>query len=130
VKRLRVAACGINCEECNLYKVTVEQDMKAAESMVDWFKGQGWIGENEGAEAIMKKSPLCKGCWDITDDCFWKCGCYKIDFRTCCQRRQIDHCGQCSEFPCAYYKKWVEMYEGNQKAMEYLLSLGDKFGNE
>lgn len=75
MEKSKSAACGIDCNECGQYKITMEYDMKAAESLVEWFRSRGWIGENEGAEAIMKKAPLCRGCWNITDDCFWKYGC-------------------------------------------------------
>ena len=49
----RLAACGVDCTKCAQYKVTVEQDLTAAETLVEWFKSEGWIGENEGAEAVM-----------------------------------------------------------------------------
>ena len=120
---IKMAACGIDCKECASYKVTVEQDLKAAELLVEWYKSCGWIEKSEGAEAVMKKSPLCKGCWNSTDDCFFKCGCNNIDFRICCKGKQINHCGECSEFPCEHYKEWVSWGEHHQKAMEYLLSL-------
>ena len=119
----RMAACGIDCGECAQYKVTMEHDLKAAESLAGWFRSQGWIGKNENAEAVMKKTPLCKGCWNITDDCFWRCGCGNIDFRKCCEEKHIKHCGDCAGFPCENYRKWVEMHEHHKKAMEYLLSL-------
>ena len=120
MEKLRMAACGIDCNECNLYKITMEQDIKAAESVVGWFKSRGWIGEDEGAEAVMNKNPLCTGCWNITDDCFWKCGCHNIDFRICCNERQINHCGECSDFPCEDYSAFAV---GHEKAMERLLSI-------
>lgn len=116
------AACGIDCAACGQYKVTMHKDLKAAESMVDWFKSQGWIGENEGPEAILAKAPLCKGCWDITDDCFWKCGCGARDFRVCCTEKQINHCGECAEFPCANYREWTTWHESHEQAMQRLLS--------
>jgi len=118
-----MAACGIDCTECAQYKVTTEQDLKAAESLAEWFRGQGWIGENEGAEAVMKKAPLCYGCWDITEECFWQCGCGSRDFRSCCKEKQISHCGECCDFPCGHYKEWVSWTEHHEKAMEHLLSL-------
>lgn len=118
----KLAACGIDCGACGQYKVTMEQDITAAGQLVPWFRSQGWIGENEGAEAVMKRTPLCRGCWDITEDCFWVCGCGSRDFRICCKGKQINHCGECSEFPCEDYKKWVDWHESHKKAMENLLS--------
>lgn len=86
---MKIAACGIDCNECGQYEVTVGHDMEAAESLVEWFKSREWIGENEGAEAVMKKTPLCKGCWNITDDCFWKYGCGggNCDILKCCSEK-------------------------------------------
>ena len=123
MNELKMAACGLDCSECNQYKVTTQHDAKAAESLVVWYRSMGWIGESEGAEAVMKKAPLCKGCWNSTEDCFFKCGCANIDFRVCCKERQIDHCGQCGDFPCEHYKTWGYWHESHEKAMEHLMSL-------
>jgi len=130
MNQIKIAACGIDCSECAQYKVTMHNDAQAAELLVDWFKSQGWIAENEGVEAVMKKSPLCKGCWNITDDCFWKCGCGKIDFRVCCTEKKIAHCGECGDFPCGHYVKWTEMHESHVKAMERLKALKTEASND
>ena len=50
MEKLGLAACGIDCSECASYKVTMNQDLNAAESLVEWYRGQGWIGQNEGVE--------------------------------------------------------------------------------
>ena len=123
MNQFKMAACGISCEECGLYKITKENDIESAKLLVDWFKGQGWIGKDEGYESILNKNPLCFGCWYITEDCFWKCGCGKRDFRKCCKEKHINHCGECNIFPCEDYFQWTEMHEGHKKAMEILLSL-------
>ena len=119
---VKPSACGIDCSACGQYKVTMHQDLEAAESLVPWFRSQGWITENEGAEAVLKKSPLCKGCWGITDDCFWSCGCGARDFRTCCTEKQINHCGECATFPCADYQTWASWHESHATAMQRFLS--------
>ena len=121
--QLKMAACGIDCAECASYKVTVHQDIKSAELLVPWYRGMGWIGENEGAEAVMKKAPLCKGCWNVTEDCFFKCGCGSRDFRVCCAERKINHCGECGDFPCGHYQKFASESGHHQKAMERLVAL-------
>ena len=123
MESLRMAACGIDCGQCNQYKVTVHHDMEAAQSVAEWYRSTGRIAETEGAEAVMAKAPLCKGCWDVTDDCFFKCGCCKIDFRVCCDKRKIQHCGQCRKFPCKHYKTWAGWHESHENAMARLLSL-------
>lgn len=121
MKRLKLAACGLHCTECSSYKVTMEHDREAAEELVGWYRSMGWIGKNEDAEAVMRKIPLCKGCWNTTEDCFFKSGCHPgRDFRICCTEKQLDHCG---EFPCDAYKEFVGNLDHHKKAMEYLLSL-------
>jgi hypothetical protein len=126
MSELRLAACGIDCSKCAQYKITVERDFKEAETLVDWFKSQGWIGADDGVEAVLEKSPLCKGCWNITNDCFWKCGCGSLDFRVCCNEKNIEHCGECADFPCEHYKVWMSWHEIHEKAMQHLLSLREK----
>lgn len=37
--------------------------------------------------------------------------------------KQINHCGDCHDFPCEPYKEWVDGLDHHKKAMEYLLSL-------
>ena len=119
---LKMAACGIDCNECASYKVTTEQDLKSAELMLPWFKSQGLIGESEGAEAVVKKAPFCTGCWNIEGNCYWE-GCNSCNYRTCCTEKQLNHCGECADFPCAYYEGWGSKSEVYKKAVERLLIL-------
>ena len=55
MNKKKLAACGIDCTECGSYKVTMEQDLNAAEHLVEWYRSMGWIEENEGAESVIKK---------------------------------------------------------------------------
>lgn len=118
-----MAACGVDCRECASYKVTVDNDIKAAEELVEWYRAQGWIGKDEGAEAVVAKNPLCKGCWNSDDTCFFKCGCNVIDFRECCNEKKIEHCGECMDFPCKYYEEWASWAGTHEKARERLALL-------
>ena len=119
--RHKLAACGIDCNECGQYKVTFFQDIDSAEGLVPWFRSMDWIKKNDGAEAVLKKSPLCKGCWAISNDRAHFCAdCF---LRKCCEERQLNHCGECGDFPCAEYIKFVGNLDHHKKAMEYLLSL-------
>ena len=117
MNKLKTAACGINCNECNLYNAG--HDMKAAESLVEWFKERGWIETNENAEAVKKMAPFCSGCWEKSD-VHW---CGDCDLRMCCEKKELNNCGDCSDFPCEKYKAWANNVDHHKKAMEYLLSL-------
>lgn len=118
--KLKMAACGLDCNECGSYKVTMQQDLKAAEEMLPWFRSQGLIVENEGAEAVVKLAPFCTGCWNIAYNCYWK-DCNNCKYRNCCKEKQIDHCGYCRDFPCERYKGWESESEIYKKAVERLL---------
>jgi len=121
---LKMAACGIDCAQCGSYKATMENDMEAAEGLIDWYRGMGWIGENEGAEAVLSKNPLCKGCWNPMGECFFK-GCANCYLRNCCAEKQLNHCGECGDFPCVRYSEFAAWPEHHQKAMEHLLAIRD-----
>lgn len=123
--KLKLAACGVDCSVCGQYKVTTEHDMKAAESLVGWFRSRGWIGKDENAETVMKKAPLCRGCWDKTAAVFWEGSgsCGSCGLRECCEEKHINHCGECGVFPCKHYIEWIDNLEHHKKAMEYLMSL-------
>lgn len=124
MEKHKLAACGVDCNECASFKVTIEHDLKAAELIVEWFREQGWIEKEEGAEAVMSKAPICSGCWDKTD-VFWKGSgsCGNCGFRSCCEEKNLNHCGECNKYPCGKYDGFTEGNEGHKKAMQYLLSL-------
>jgi len=118
----RTAACGLDCSECGAYKITVFGDLNEAEKMVDFWRNNKWIGTDDGAEAIVKMNPICKGCWDNAN-CLINCGCGKRDFRVCCTERNIKYCGECGSFPCEGYIVWASQNEGCRNAMDVLFSL-------
>jgi hypothetical protein len=124
MEKLKRAACGVDCTECGSYKVTMERDLNAAKDLVEWYRDMKWIEENEGAEAVLRKNPLCKGCWNTTEDCFFRCGnSNECGLRTCCIEKQIDHCGHCIDFPCDKYLDFANGHGVHKKAMDYLLSV-------
>ena len=124
-----MAACGIDCNECASYKVTTEQDLKSAELLLPWFRSQGLVGENESAEAVLKHAPFCTGCWNIANNCYWV-NCNNCNYRTCCVEKQIEHCGYCSDFPCAHYEGWGDKSEVYRKGMARILSLKEELSNQ
>jgi len=118
-----MAACGLDCSECGAYKVTMFGDLEEAGKMAEFWRHNGWIGPDDGAEAVLRANPVCKGCWDNAD-CVIKCGCGNgRDFRACCNEKGIRHCGECGAFPCGDYKAWAAQNEGCQAGMNVLLSL-------
>ena len=113
----KLAACGIDCNECGQYKVTHFGDKKSAEDLVPWFKSMGWIGKDDGAEAVIKKAPLCGGCWSGVGFCSQNC------MRPCCVERKLNNCGECVDFPCEKYVDWIADLDHHKKAMEHLTAI-------
>ena len=112
-----MAPCGISCKGCNLRYD--DRDPAAAEALVGWFRERGWIQPHEGAEEIMKKAPFCTGCRSDEGPHF----CGGCVMRTCCAEKGLEHCGQCSDFPCEPYAEWTVDTPHHQAAMDVLLSL-------
>gem|GEM_PF-860816 len=110
--RMRLAACGIDCNECDIYNAA--HDRQAAEALVKWFKSRGWIEERADAQTVMAKAPYCQGCWNKTG-VHWCGDCHLL---SCCEGKRLDHCGECADFPCQEYKAWIKDYEHHKRAME------------
>jgi len=119
MEKHKLAACGIDCNECGHYILAMEHNLKPAECLVEYFRCGGWIEENDGAEAVLKKVPLCKGCWSD----FVTCDANGCVLRPCCIEKKVNHCGECVDFPCKDYKKFVDDAEHHENAKEHLLSL-------
>ena len=120
MEKHKLAACGIDCNECGQYKVTMFGDRNAAEDLVPWFRAMGWIGGDEGADAVIKRAPLCKGCWSD----FVFCGNDNHCFNACCKDKKVNNCGECAEFPCQKCKDFSsDGLEHHKKAMEYLAEI-------
>jgi hypothetical protein len=116
MNELKIAACGLDCNACDLYNAG--RDIKAAESLVPWFRSQGWIDEGGGAEAVQGKAPFCEGCRNKAG-VRWSGDC---ELLACCEAKRVGHCGECADFPCAKYKEWAADAPHHKKAMERLLS--------
>ena len=116
MKKMPIAACGLDCSVCDLYLAA--QDIQAAARLTEWFRARGWIGENEGAEAVQRQAPFCMGCWDVTA----KQWCGDCSLRGCCAENDRSDCGECGDFPCAAYRAWTVGQAHHQAAMERLLA--------
>ena len=112
---LKEAACGLDCNKCNLCKA---EQRAAAEALVPLLRARGIIGPEDEAEAVQEKAPLCRGCWQ-KGGAHW---CGECRLRDCCEEKGIESCGLCADFPCAHYLAWIGGQPHHQRALEYLLS--------
>jgi len=114
MERLKEAACGLDCNKCNLCKA---EQLEAAEALVPLLRARGIIGPADDAADVQRKAPLCRGCWQKGGS-HWCGDCY---LRDCCEKKGIDSCGKCDAFPCRHYLDWIGGQPHHQRALEYLL---------
>lgn len=53
------------------------------------------------SQCSFRESANCPGCL-LTEKLFWG----ECPIKNCCEDREIDHCGQCSDFCCAPLKEF------------------------
>lgn len=113
-----ISACGLNCIECDLYKLP--SDKAIQDRFIPWFIEQGWLSKNEGIEEIISKKMYCKGC-NVDKEVFWSDGC---KLAVCCKgEKQLTHCAECDEFACEKLVAWSISGDKYTRAYEYLVEL-------
>ena len=92
---LSLAICGIDCTICPLR--IADSNTQAAQSLVGWFKNEGWLKEDEGVSELMQRGPYCRGCRGDRS-VHWSSSC---QFLSCCiDEKQLHNCSECQDFPC------------------------------
>jgi len=116
-----IAVCGIDCSSCELFAASTDE--RAAESLVEWFRREGWLKETEGAGEIRQRGPYCNGCHG--DRCVqWTRDCW---IRTCCvDEKRLGSCSGCGDFPCARLTEWAQKNPRYAQALSRLRSMQGK----
>jgi hypothetical protein len=117
----RISACGLNCTTCDL--LLLPASTEAQNRLFPWFRGEKWLGENEGIKEVIERRIYCRGC-AVDKEIFWGSKC---ELALCCKNtRHLSNCSECEVFPCEKYNKWLDtapLEQGDEykKAYEYLL---------
>jgi hypothetical protein len=91
-----IAVCGLDCGACDIYKASLG-DVEAAQNLAGWWKGMGWLKEDEGVEEVLARGPHCLGCRGDRDK-HWSAECA---FLTCCvDQKGLTSCHECDDFVC------------------------------
>jgi Zn-dependent alcohol dehydrogenase len=75
-----------------------------------------------------EKTPYCAGCGSIKGHVFWgNCKLY-----TCASEHKVEHCGECSDFPCESFVNHYDPLAGQKNALYRagLLAYRRKAGTE
>jgi hypothetical protein len=90
-----ISACGLDCEPCAIRRFPFDE--AAASKVVAWYRKMGWLREDEGvAEAVARKMG-CRGCQGDRE-VHWSADCWIL--RCCVDEKGLQHCAECSDFPC------------------------------
>jgi len=110
-----MAACGLDCETCEIRLAPFEP--AAAEVLVNWFKSQGWLAENEGMSEVIERKMFCTGCLGSRAT-HWSADCWIL--ACCVDQHGFENCSQCVDFPCDRLVAWSKENESYKQAVENL----------
>jgi hypothetical protein len=113
-----IAACGLDCESCDIRLAPT--DPAAAEVVISWFRGQGWLADDEGMEQVIERKMYCTGCLGDRD-IHWSADCWILD--CCVDRRGHSNCSKCDEFACDRLVEWSEQNDNYTAALTRLWEL-------
>ncbi len=113
-----MAACGLDCETCVIRLAPT--DAAAAGRLVDWFRGEGWLAEDEGMAQVMERKMYCTGCLGDRNT-HWSADCWIL--ACCVDQRGHSNCSECEAFACDRLVEWAKECEGYSQALARLRGL-------
>ncbi len=85
--------CGINCEECSIYRANVFGEELSPETIKRW---QEDFKKYLGIESVKPEQLNCRGCRNKGEDVFYAFK--QCPIRKCCITRGLSSCGLCPDF--------------------------------
>jgi hypothetical protein len=86
----------------------------------------GWLKADEGKAEILERRMYCNGCkgdrsvhWSVNDDGTVSCWILEC----CVDRKGLEFCSQCGEFPCDRLTEWSKENDGYGAAFARLQSM-------
>ena len=112
-KNKGIAVCGLMCHQCDIFQAS--SDPVRAQQIADWFK-------KERGEDVRIEEIRCSGCrGDRTQH--WSPDCW---IRECCvNKKGLEFCCECEDFPCEKLNEWAEENEGYGEAVNRLKEMKD-----
>jgi len=116
-----VAACGLLCHECSIN--LAHSDEEHAKKLMDWFLERGYLKEAKPLKQFMEDGPYCDGCHGKKET-HWSPTCWIL--RCCVDKKSLQNCTECSDFPCTDLKKWSEQNGDYSEAFERLTTMSEQ----
>jgi hypothetical protein len=115
---IMMAACGLDCGSCAIRLAPA--DPAAAKVVVDWFREEGWLAEDEGMAQVIERKMYCAGCLGDRDT-NWSADCWIL--ACCVDRRGLSNCSECESFACDRLVERSGECEGYRDALARLRGL-------
>lgn len=116
-----IAACGLDCGSCEIRLAPTDPD--AAKVVLDWFRRQGWLTEDEGMEQVLQRKMYCTGCLGDRD-IHWSSDCWIL--ACCVDQRGYSNCSECELFPCDRLVNWAKQNDDYAAGLDRLKELSKK----
>jgi hypothetical protein len=116
-----IAVCGIDCSRCPLLRASFG-DVEAAEHLVGWWRSEGWMREDEGADDVLAGGPHCLGCRGDRSS-HWSPDCWML--KCCVDDKSLDSCHACADFPCDGLRDFGAQNERYGEALNRLHRMRD-----
>jgi hypothetical protein len=98
-----LAACGLECAECDAYKATQTGDVELAKKVAaEWTKAFGG-----GKHVFAVEETYCDGCLTPGERKGGYCGACPI--RACVIQKKIDNCAHCADYACKDLTEFFNM---------------------
>ena len=92
MKNSLIAACGLDCAQCEAYKLTQANDLAGLEALVTKWK------VDFNAPNMTVKDVTCDGCTATSGRIGGYCAMCGI--RACAVERGLDTCAECTDYGC------------------------------
>ena len=108
-----IAACGLDCSECEAFIATMNGDDKArAEIALKWSEIYGG--------KCLPEDCICEGC--MADGLLSTAHANTCEIRRCATERGIQHCGLCEDFACEKLEQFFEFVPDMRERLESMHS--------
>lgn len=111
-----ISPCGLDCEPCPIRRLPFDE--AASKDVLDWYTRQDWLKKGEGREEAIERGMYCKGCRSDRNEVHWSPDCFILE--CCIDKKNLNFCYECKEFPCDQLIKWSKEAEHHQEALEHL----------
>ena len=96
--RKELGYCGVDCEECSIYRAMVYGEELKPEVIKRW---QEDFKKYHGIESAEPQQLNCRGCRYEGEDVFYAFK--QCPIRGCCNKRELDSCDLCPDLKtCAF----------------------------